>query len=843
MAEQTATIGWDAHITAELVDGDPLHDLTDEELLTMSPSVIAALITTRTSGIFVADPGATADADMMVRVNSDCIDGNVVHVAGPTMAPMPFYGMDGEIIPSTYTGGLADRPKTSTLSVVSEVAEALSDPVEHAMVHAAAAIESEARHGGAPGALAVLLGRAWGEPELFTRDMGCAVLSAATPARMAAYARKQDSTLLVSWQKASEIRSSRMVGRADAYGAALHVNWRRARVVAEALFLLTCEVEGLAPRTLMGYGAGLSYAVAPYAFLGCSATMFKLPVFDPGGIAVADVPTHAKTAIEAVLRVGLRDFLGKPRVIAGPLRLPRLRPLVRRFANVSELAYSPVGDRVRAVASKRVLTRMATTGRNVARNAPRRVAADVYQTVMSCGDARAAIFCALGEVVASLRGVRGVNRTALLFSFLKVMDIGLLRGLELSLDEATQEEMAREMGKGISGRLNRKSTRFVCAYVIWRWLTANAGDSIFRTTRSAMNAVLASAKRRAVTGAIRNRDRAGVPESEVWAAQHLKELRAVWAGRYSGYNSMSVWEASLPERLRPHLAIAGAIERFRSAYMALISWRADAALPAGGIRRRHYVFYARPWGPLKGLAKVLNSAGVVWDTPSQGHAGKWIAENIAPLAAKLDEAHSDPVARTCGVFHRRIMADVRNLPEWMEAALTWVADDFEKMCVERDAFVAQARASARREVAEVLQALSPGARSEAHRDNLEPSAGELMEYEIGLQMAVQNVTQSPTFDPDYLEEDKEEGDLVEEKVAAGEDEVTRRMRRIRMIRSELDQRTAEDLMDTVILGDSDVADIVSGMIDAWDETGADAFASALVAAFEGVVAHAPGRLT
>jgi len=235
--------------------GAPLADLDDETLLTMSPALIVhAQRTAAMGGLQIISPrtvplaSAAAHTVLTHRTTDMFITGSNAsrNMDWPVLRdPIPSHLFPEEPIDS-YPSTPAIRPPTKTVGIAA-AAKAVSDPVVRAFLTGRALVDLQRRPdvAGSGDALAAHIAASWGLPcEVYD---GLAEASLAPMGPLLRYAARADTAYPVL-NAPVHARKCISVGANTAgrtlYGEDAAIDWRRIRVLCEAVFYMSARIEG-----------------------------------------------------------------------------------------------------------------------------------------------------------------------------------------------------------------------------------------------------------------------------------------------------------------------------------------------------------------------------------------------------------------------------------------------------------------------------------------------------------------------------------------------------------------------------------------------------------------------
>jgi len=235
--------------------GAPLADLDDETLLTMSPTLLMhAQRTAASGGLQVISPrtvplaSAAAHTNLSHRTTDMFIAGSNAsrNMAWPVLRdPIPDYLFPEEPIDS-YPSTPAIRPPTKTVGIAA-AAKSVADPVVRAFLTGRALVDLQRRPdvAGSGDALAAHIAASWGLPPETYDSMAEASLAPMGP--LLRYAARADTAYPVL-NAPVHARKCISVGANTAgrtlYGEDAAIDWRRIRVLCEAVFYMSARIEG-----------------------------------------------------------------------------------------------------------------------------------------------------------------------------------------------------------------------------------------------------------------------------------------------------------------------------------------------------------------------------------------------------------------------------------------------------------------------------------------------------------------------------------------------------------------------------------------------------------------------
>ena len=306
------------------VGGAPLRDI-DEELLLVTPPALIAHVqrTAAQGGLQVISPRQAPFSTLLTRRAPGppkLGDHEVGSIADPN-AEWPT--MDGEsvegLLPDQPLAPIQEevtmRPKTKTISLT-KGARDLSDPILSCLIKGRAVIDILKRDDVAGGAeeMSTLLAEAWGVKEEEIMELDGYTLG--VEGDLQRHAMKVDEVYPTLYAPV-HVRSVISMGVSDVDKSVLMpgmaMDWRRMRVFCEAVFYLTCAVEGLPIRYMRGNAMPGSGAAnrdnmlvfcpgAATAWCAAPETFSLMPIPTGRKLGTATLPTHVRDSLQSYLR-------------------------------------------------------------------------------------------------------------------------------------------------------------------------------------------------------------------------------------------------------------------------------------------------------------------------------------------------------------------------------------------------------------------------------------------------------------------------------------------------------------------------------------------------------------
>lgn len=282
-------------------DGDPFANLTDDELMNIPAALLVhTLQTVANGGLQIIAPqqipllATIVHTDEAVRTRDMQITGSIASrdTAWPVIEdPVPDAWFP-DIPIGGGTGGPAVRTKTRTVKIAPWT-EDMDDPVVRALVTARALVDIQRRPdvGGDSRGLAEIVASAWKLPVAAVEDLVDVSLAPQGPlGRVAADEYRIMPRVFAPPQYLLSISTGAQPTGRLVYDAHAMVNWRRARVAAEATFLFSAQLERLsllrlALRQRPGDPGGsprrygvLQTRIAPGSIWSAAPETFRLPI-------------------------------------------------------------------------------------------------------------------------------------------------------------------------------------------------------------------------------------------------------------------------------------------------------------------------------------------------------------------------------------------------------------------------------------------------------------------------------------------------------------------------------------------------------------------------------------
>lgn len=252
----SAMVPLPADLVPSSTTGSIFDDVSDEVLLTASPTVLAHLERTAScGGLQVLGPEAVACNEVLTRVDADSYQSDLVVAGSVASGNLDWPTYDGRKLHTmwTYEPYESDRsePSVRTTLEKEKVASGTTergDPVLDALSTAVGLVELQ-RHEGVAGAadeLASLYEEAWGlKAGTFAEFERCAVAPRGDLLRYALASEKDIAVANMPIQARRTISVFTGPQSRDDFGEFMSVNWNRQRVIAEAVMHMTARTEGV----------------------------------------------------------------------------------------------------------------------------------------------------------------------------------------------------------------------------------------------------------------------------------------------------------------------------------------------------------------------------------------------------------------------------------------------------------------------------------------------------------------------------------------------------------------------------------------------------------------------
>jgi hypothetical protein len=298
-----------------------LSALDDDTLLTMSPTLLVHIQRTEASnGLQVVSPRAVTLGGIAARTNHTKRTPDMLLVGSAASRnldwpvvrePLPSHLTVGEPIDS-YPSDPAIRPKTVSTGLVPS-SRVLTDPVTRAFLTGRALVDLQRRPdvSGSADALSAVLARCWSLSEDAYADMAEASLAPVGP--LLRYAIRADDsypTVNAPIQARKCISVGANATGRQLYGEESAIDWRRLRVLAEAVFYQSSRLEGYTlaemsgglppgnPRAPPNRAGILQMRPLPGSVWSFEATTFRLDITaDPTMVPGVRVPARVRDAV------------------------------------------------------------------------------------------------------------------------------------------------------------------------------------------------------------------------------------------------------------------------------------------------------------------------------------------------------------------------------------------------------------------------------------------------------------------------------------------------------------------------------------------------------------------
>jgi len=309
------------------VGENPLAGMDDDTILTMSPTLLLHIQRTAASGgmqvispravplascaAHTREPRRTTDMYLTGSVASRNLDWPVLSDKPEDQVPVSLFPFDPiDAAPLEFSA----RPRVISTGILTASA-GISDPITRAFMTGRALVDLERRPdiGGSAEALSKLIAECWGiDPEAY-EDLAEASLAPMGPLlRLAIKSDDAYPTLNAPVHALKCISTAANTAGRTVYGADAAIDWRRIRVLCEAVFYMSSRTEGhhLTDMSLMNppgdpkappdRGGVLQMRPLPGSVWSHAPSTFRLDIRDAGSaLAAVVLPERMEAAVRA----------------------------------------------------------------------------------------------------------------------------------------------------------------------------------------------------------------------------------------------------------------------------------------------------------------------------------------------------------------------------------------------------------------------------------------------------------------------------------------------------------------------------------------------------------------